>query len=532
MRILGLLLVVISCCWASDWFLCPGVELKNPLLKLILSSPKASQWDIMCLNVTAPLDYSNPSAGDISLFVTKLTNLSSSPKLTSQLWMIAGGPGEAGEPLLNSMINWDLMDALDETFELIFPDHRGTGYSTPLYCPNPDMAHVVECTTYLDEVMGDNLHQFTISNAARDINFLLKMNSGPGIKQHLYGISYGTLLIQRFLLIFNSTEDRPLSVTLDGVVSPTHMEGIDYDVHFNNIGRVFMARCDSDTFCSAAFDGTCAYQKMQELFDALSQGEPTCFDKLTQPLPPPFAENKHMGLEMLFATILEDEVARVLIPPTVFRINRCNSDDIAALNHLMKLIGGGGLNIGDEPLIPADNVLLLINIETSELLSFDTPPDAKTLAEQSMSLYFATFAEVEVRVWYDFWNRYPLDGYTQKVPNVDGLPLLMLNGNLDPATPVYWPSDLWMHYFSSSPLAKFVMLDTSTHGSLVYSPVTNSDTPCGIQVLASWLLGGYETNTVDTTCLSHLAPIDWEGTNADTIQDSITFFGTTDMWQF
>ncbi|KAH3746084.1 alpha/beta hydrolase fold [Pelomyxa schiedti] len=516
---------LVSC----QWFSCPGVEVRNPLLKLFLAAG-ASKWDIMCLNVTAPLDYANPSAGEIALFVTKLTN-NSQPKFVNQLWMISGGPGEPGEALLNSMLNWDLMDTLDGTFELIFPDHRGTGYSTPLYCPNPDLMHAAECTQYLNEVMGASLQQFTISNAAHDINFLMKLNAFSGVQQHLYGISYGTLLLQRYLQIFNSSEDRPLSVTLDGIVSPIHTELITYDLQSNNVGRVLMARCDSDTFCSSAFDGTCAYQLMQEIFDALSAGEATCLDKLDQPLPPPYSENQRAGLEMLFSLLLENDVARVFVPVIVFRLNRCNEDDIAALNYLMKSTSAH-LTARDTPLIPADNLLLCINIVASEMLSFGTPADVKTLTEQSMSFYFATFAPEQMRIWYEYWTRYPLDEYAQKLPNVDGLPLLMLNGNLDPATPLFWSTDLWMHYYSSSPKAKFVLLDMACHGSLVYSPVTNSATPCGMQVLSSWLLGGYKTSTVDDTCLSYLAPIDWEGTNANTMDESMSLFGTTDMWQF
>ena len=83
-------------------------------------------------------------------------------------------------------------------FDVMIPDHRGTGRSSPLYCTEytatPDPACIA---TALQRYSNATLAQFSVSNAARDINAAMDLTALADGKVYLYGVSYGTYLLQR-----------------------------------------------------------------------------------------------------------------------------------------------------------------------------------------------------------------------------------------------------------------------------------------------------------------------------------------------
>ena len=86
-----------------------------------------------CADIEVPLDHSAPDDGTIRLFVRKFP--AQAPR-KGQFWLVAGGPGESGAsfyPFIET-----LRDAAPG-FDLIVPDHRGTGFSTRL-CPVEESA--------------------------------------------------------------------------------------------------------------------------------------------------------------------------------------------------------------------------------------------------------------------------------------------------------------------------------------------------------------------------------------------------------
>lgn len=80
----------------------------------------------LCAKVRAPLDPARPDADHVDLFVRKFP----APGVSKgDVWLIAGGPGEAGASF------YPLVDRLRTAFpgyDLIVPDHRGTGLSSRL----------------------------------------------------------------------------------------------------------------------------------------------------------------------------------------------------------------------------------------------------------------------------------------------------------------------------------------------------------------------------------------------------------------
>ena len=93
------------------------------------ASEYAGLSDSQCKFISAPLDYGNGDNEMISLFVRKFPT--QKPSRGSVL-LLAGGPGESGASYYADI---DFFRDVFADFDLIVPDHRGTGYSTKLCEP-------------------------------------------------------------------------------------------------------------------------------------------------------------------------------------------------------------------------------------------------------------------------------------------------------------------------------------------------------------------------------------------------------------
>ncbi len=83
---------------------------------------------LQCGSVTVPIDYSNPSAGDATLAVTRLV---AQGTRQGSLLVNPGGPGGSGVQLVGgSAANWSKL-AVNQTFDMVGWDPRGVGASTP-----------------------------------------------------------------------------------------------------------------------------------------------------------------------------------------------------------------------------------------------------------------------------------------------------------------------------------------------------------------------------------------------------------------
>lgn len=174
-----------------------------------------------CLLAQVPLRHESPDAGTINLFVRRLPTPDQT-KRRGEVWLIAGGPGEAGASL------YPMISTYRRAFpgyDLIIPDHRGTGRSTRL-CPvqeAPQSANGVglagaEWGPCIGALYADSQRTkaFTITEAAQDLALLIRQQRRKG-KVLLYGVSYGTQLALRTLQVAPVPLD---GLVLDGLVPP------------------------------------------------------------------------------------------------------------------------------------------------------------------------------------------------------------------------------------------------------------------------------------------------------------------------
>lgn len=210
-----------------------------------------------CARFLTPLDPADLKLGHAELFVRRFP---AKGVARGQVWLIAGGPGESGAsfyPLLNTF------RTAFSGYDLLIPDHRGTGFSTRL-CPQEESPESpggtalqgAEWVTCLSALTMPRAKTFTITNAARDLSALMDRyaEDRPTL---LYGVSYGTQLVLRTLAV--APPKRVDGVILDSLVPPEDTTTLDLSHRsavVDQVGRQVLAACDADPACRARLGGS------------------------------------------------------------------------------------------------------------------------------------------------------------------------------------------------------------------------------------------------------------------------------------
>jgi len=222
-----------------------------------------------CVTVDVPLDHAAPDAGTIKLFVRKFP---AEGVVQGQLWLVAGGPGESGASFYPFI---ETVRAAAPGFDLLVPDHRGTGFSTRL-CPDEEGPASKaggalageewgSCFGHLNE-QTDRTRAFSITNAARDLDLLMSRLDNGG-RTYLYGVSYGTqLAVRLFSLGARSGVDGVILDSLVPLESDSQLDLSHRSAMTDRIGRKVLRDCDARPECSRYFpDG--AEQAVSQLLE-------------------------------------------------------------------------------------------------------------------------------------------------------------------------------------------------------------------------------------------------------------------------
>ena len=201
---------------------------------------------------------SEPDEGTVELFVRKFP-VEGAPK--GQLWLVAGGPGESGAPFYPFI---DTVRTAAPGFDLLVPDHRGTGFSTRL-CPEEESTSSDGGSALAGKEWGtcfgaltansDRTKAFTISNGAKDLNLLMS-HFDIGKRVYLYGVSYGTQLVLRMLTLGDQNDLD--GIILDSLVPLESDEELDLSHRSaitDAVGRKVLRECDALQECSRYFPG-------------------------------------------------------------------------------------------------------------------------------------------------------------------------------------------------------------------------------------------------------------------------------------
>lgn len=356
-----------------------------------------------------PLDHAQPYNERFRLFVKRRR---AEGPTRAQVWLITGGPGDAATSGMERLSGGIWRDRPGIAHYAV--DHRGTGGSERLACcgisASPtsiltDPAEAEACGAEIAARLGTRLDHMTLTESARDLGRLIEAYREPGVPVFVYGASYGTILIQRYLELF---PDQPDGVMLEAIATGRFLDG--YDAGLGQAGRRLMALCVADPTCAARFADdpwTVAHRAVA----SLDAGRCSSFGATSDQV------RVLLGV-MLFSAPLRD-----LVPAVVHRLDRCDPADVAALSRLAVQLSALVANDAQSDVLGAH-----------VFLSEAQPPRDK-VAELLAAFRGATMSTgLEAQIArIETWPR-SAPGTPLSPPPYDG-PMLMLQGGLDGPSP-------------------------------------------------------------------------------------------------
>ncbi len=209
-----------------------------------------SEEALRCVSVPVALDYAKPGAAKLSLHVTVAPAFRESAR-PDPLFVLAGGPGEAGSDVL-ALVN-NTFRRIRATRDIVFIDQRGTGLSGKLDCeskPGQEALTEDQMEAVIRACIGAmrvDFAAYTTAAAARDIE-QVRLALGYG-KINVWGGSYGTRLGQAYARAFPA---KLRALVLDGVAAPEQVipaGGRDSQAALDALFR----QCAAEPSCQRAF---------------------------------------------------------------------------------------------------------------------------------------------------------------------------------------------------------------------------------------------------------------------------------------
>ncbi|MDN3496948.1 alpha/beta hydrolase [Planococcus sp. APC 4015] len=231
----------------------------------------AGEFD--CTMVTAPLDWADPTAGEIELSVIR--HRATEGAALGSLLTNPGGPGGSGVDLIRESLSFAVGADLSARYDVIGFDPRGVGESTAVACLDaaemdaylydirPGQRGSAEWEAALTaaneefadacEINSDGILEFiTTDQSARDMDLIRAVLGDP--KLNYLGYSYGTFLGATYAKLY---PDKVGRLVLDGAIDPS-VSGLDVSttqaVGFESALRAYMESCLADNACP--FRGT------------------------------------------------------------------------------------------------------------------------------------------------------------------------------------------------------------------------------------------------------------------------------------
>jgi pimeloyl-ACP methyl ester carboxylesterase len=507
-------LVLAACSSSSDPAPSPQPTNPDPPISTITWSacPLHSEGDgpaAECADVQMPLRMEDPNGETIAVHVKRFHPTGGASK--HAVFMLQGGPGGSAY-VYEGLV--EIIAAVFPDIDWYLPDHRGTGKSTRLGCPvqeSPTSAYKEfvapnewkNCLAAIKEQWGDKLSAFSTTNAAHDLARLIDQTRKKDQKVWVYGASYGTYWAHRYLQLEPAQAD---GVVLDSM-APPGMSLARQDEDANIAGKAIFAACGKDDFCKAKL-GDDPWARAEALFAKLDTGH--CAEAA------PIMAPMRLMVRRAFGNLAMNWGGRAFIPATIYRLERCNAGDAAAVKKMLGKFFSGDIVIDE--MLRQWSFALGNNISLSEL--WETP---EPTVDQLTAIREASIVSRDVTSGFEpvlaTWPRYT-EPRAKEWAKTDR-PLLMFAGGLDPATLIDKQRVMRDHFHA--PNQHWFEFPDATHAILGSSP-TKDNHSCGIRMMVSFF---DHPESPDASCMSNLAALSFAGERAAS-QD---LFGTDDAWE-
>ena len=397
-----------------------------------------------CATITAPLDWSDPSKGDIDLALIRHRAEGQAEPIGSLLTN-PGGPGASGIGLVRDSVDYAVGAPVRDRFDVIGFDPRGVGESTAVTCYDAaDMdaylfdipANKRGTDAWSDELLANHkafgeaceansdgiLPYITTENSARDMDL---MRAVLGDKELYYlGYSYGTFLGATYAKLF---PDKVGRLVLDGAIDPS-ISGLDVGVTqavgFESALRAYMADCLTDKDCP--FRGT-VDEAMADLGTLLASVDRS---------PIPNSDGRELGADSLMTAI----VAALY-----------SQDSWGYLTQALSDVLGGDASVAfqlvDFYYNRQDGTYLDNQTEAFRAYNcMDYPADATDEQQAQADALLAAEAPTIAPYWdgpdpCEVWP-YPATGVREPITADGAAPIVVVGTTNDPATPYQWAVSL------------------------------------------------------------------------------------------
>lgn len=189
---------------------------------------------LLCGNLTVPLDWSRPDGPRIQLYVNKLeAKAKDSPEHLGTLFFEPGGPGLSGSRDVSQFTRFEGMGLL-ERYDMVGLDPRSVGFSSPLICDDripgdkfPGWPYTQSKFQSLSQrnrkfaqscvdLSGELAMHVDTASVAKDLEALRAVLGAP--KLNLLAFSYGTQLAATYISLFPESVGR---ILMDGNLDHT-----------------------------------------------------------------------------------------------------------------------------------------------------------------------------------------------------------------------------------------------------------------------------------------------------------------------
>lgn len=246
--------------------------------------------DLQCATATAPLDWGDPSAGEIELALVRQT--ARGGDRIGSLLVNPGGPGGSGYDFIAESIDFAVGPRLQQRYDIVGFDPRGVGRSTAVSCfddaqmdgflfgiPEAErgsdawLAEVADASREFGaacaEGTGELLGNVDTVSAARDLDLLRAVLGDDEL--HYLGYSYGTFLGATYAGLFPERAGR---LVLDGAIDPSASNNEVTQaqaVGFEQALRAYLADCLTGTECPFSGSVDAAEDEVARLLASVEQ---------------------------------------------------------------------------------------------------------------------------------------------------------------------------------------------------------------------------------------------------------------------
>jgi pimeloyl-ACP methyl ester carboxylesterase len=372
--------------------------------------------ELRCGSVRMPEDPDVPSSRliDVRFAVVPAVARNKQP---DPVFVLAGGPGQAATRVARQVL--PVLTELNARRDLVFIDQRGTGGSNALECqfderslaaalePTQQIALLADCL----KALPADPRQYASWIAVRDFD---AVRAQLGAEQvNLWGGSYGTRAALEYLRQF---PDRVRSAVLDGVAPPDMKLPVSFSIDSDAALKSLVATCASDERCRARYPEFEAW--IDQLIARAGEG-------LELRVPHPLTGRidslrleRHVVASLLRVPLYAPQLGAVL----PYALAEASRGDFTALVALSAAVTSGM------------NENFALGMHFAVVCAEDLPRiDAAARAQAAQTRFGTAFVDLYEQACRAVPTR-PVPAAFYEVP-ASRVPVLILSGGLDPATP-------------------------------------------------------------------------------------------------